>query len=1099
MKKKFNYLWIVYVIMFVMTIASASSVSQDDLLNGLVSYYNMDETSGTTAVDSHGSNDGTISGATIDQTGKINKAYSFDGTNDYVDLNTIFTDNNFSVGGWIYISGGTGVRQIVGNSYFSSYLRGWSLDITSANKLRLFIGNNFAGEGITESSSTLNSSTWYHVMGTYDYDSKTVKIYLNGELETTNIMSNVISYTGITQNTKIGRYAHSGAEYWNGFLDEILYINRAWNSTEVSALYDIQKDGYTNGTYNFSALAEPEGNATYFTVGLKDFNTNDTINTFRATVNGTSYSTTDGLVTTTIETGSGSFDVVFDRIGGEGTESHFDFTVTSHNTASNLVSSGAKQFVLNVQDSFNHDDVNGMLYYLLAEYCCPLGEECEPLVLTCEDDTSFSSGEYKGVLGNPARTFTDKIIIGGTNYFNETVNDVNLLNPLTVYIDRARLNITVKEVITNETISNWDLMIFPSVLPNNFWHEYTRVPGEESSTSIVSRSANTFAIGKTITTHESYFVEQINVEQRTNSATSGRESEVYALWYYEDGTTYQGETQSTSSTSYVDFWHTHPYSYKRINKIELWHRSVSSSASYSSYIRNVYVTHYGNETKTYNNVNEIIGISNTGINNSVFHVAVNKDNYFVLNNEINVTSQTTYNLEYFLYTSLLTVNVRNAWSNNTISNFTGWISNDALSYNKTFNSTTGTIDLGILSGYNYTVYIEAENYAINPLLNYANISVNETTHELNFGLYSDNSILTFVRRETDNTLILQNVSVKVTSGEYDETFYTTTGSYLIENLSDGVYEVRFSAENFTSRSYTVTVTDRSTQTLTGFLTGETNTVIFTVLDSGNNNALEGARVSMYRLTNGEWVTVESKLSDITGKVLLSYIVDDRYRFIVSKDDYASRTFELNPILLPEYNVRLTKLESFPNIPQSFTVSVNFMPKYFNKGANNFTIFFNSPEGRFSNYGFNLTYPGETYSYSNNNAVGESKLVSVVIDDEIAEYGDYVTLIYFYTVVGGQEQSFEFRLPIRDLASDLTIFDNLNNKYDLNAFEKLIIMTLIIILVGGISILTAGQQTGGVVIMMLFGLFSFMGFVPVWTIAIIILVAITYITSDRVRS
>jgi hypothetical protein len=57
------------------------------LIDNLVSYYKLDETSGTTVEDAYGSNDGTNDGATVNVAGKINTAYDFDGDNDYVDTN----------------------------------------------------------------------------------------------------------------------------------------------------------------------------------------------------------------------------------------------------------------------------------------------------------------------------------------------------------------------------------------------------------------------------------------------------------------------------------------------------------------------------------------------------------------------------------------------------------------------------------------------------------------------------------------------------------------------------------------------------------------------------------------------------------------------------------------------------------------------------------------------------------------------------------------------------------------------------------------------------------------------------------------------------
>jgi hypothetical protein len=53
-----------------------------------IAAYHLDEASGN-AIDAVGNYDGTVSGATQDQTGKINKGYDFDGNNDNINIGTI--------------------------------------------------------------------------------------------------------------------------------------------------------------------------------------------------------------------------------------------------------------------------------------------------------------------------------------------------------------------------------------------------------------------------------------------------------------------------------------------------------------------------------------------------------------------------------------------------------------------------------------------------------------------------------------------------------------------------------------------------------------------------------------------------------------------------------------------------------------------------------------------------------------------------------------------------------------------------------------------------------------------------------------------------
>ena len=61
------------------------------LLNGLVSYWKLDEFSGA-VIDSVGLNNGINNGATQGASGKIGTAYSFNGTTDYINIDTAVDD-----------------------------------------------------------------------------------------------------------------------------------------------------------------------------------------------------------------------------------------------------------------------------------------------------------------------------------------------------------------------------------------------------------------------------------------------------------------------------------------------------------------------------------------------------------------------------------------------------------------------------------------------------------------------------------------------------------------------------------------------------------------------------------------------------------------------------------------------------------------------------------------------------------------------------------------------------------------------------------------------------------------------------------------------
>ena len=66
----------------------------------MVSYWRLDETSGTTAADSYDGNDGTASGGSW-VSAHINNGYEFDGSGDHIDLGTFdVTGSALTIQGW---------------------------------------------------------------------------------------------------------------------------------------------------------------------------------------------------------------------------------------------------------------------------------------------------------------------------------------------------------------------------------------------------------------------------------------------------------------------------------------------------------------------------------------------------------------------------------------------------------------------------------------------------------------------------------------------------------------------------------------------------------------------------------------------------------------------------------------------------------------------------------------------------------------------------------------------------------------------------------------------------------------------------------------
>ncbi len=214
---------------------------------GLVGWWKLDETSGTTAADSSDNgNDGTLvnmNPATDWVTGQIGGALDFSGGNDYVSLpigSVINSLTNCTIATW------------VNWSWDSSWQRIW--DFGTGPSVNMFLtarnGNTntprFAittvgwwDEDQTTAPDTL-SSGWHHLAVTIDADNHTHKLYLDGSpvAQNTSGYLNPSDLGSTTQNW-LARSQYSADPYFDGILDDVRIYSRVLESDEIAQLASV--------------------------------------------------------------------------------------------------------------------------------------------------------------------------------------------------------------------------------------------------------------------------------------------------------------------------------------------------------------------------------------------------------------------------------------------------------------------------------------------------------------------------------------------------------------------------------------------------------------------------------------------------------------------------------------------------------------------------------------------------------------------------------------------------------------------------------------------------------------------------------------------
>jgi hypothetical protein len=440
-----------------------------------------------------------------------------------------------------------------------------------------------------------------------------------------------------------------------------------------------------------------------------------------------------------------------------------------------------------------------------------------------------------------------------------------------------------------------------------------------------------------------------------------------------------------------------------------------------------------------------------------------------------------------LYQTIVTINATNAYSGATLSNFTGWLYNNATTYNQTFNTTGNESTVFALLG-TYTAYIDVFGYSIGAdNYNYGTFTTN--TETVSFSLYSENSININIYNEETSALITDNVTVTLSGNASEQIYYTTTGGLFLENITDGNYSLKFNADNYTQRTYEVTVADRSSQNVNAYLSPGTDTVTFNVVDYDSSADIEGATMVQERLINSTWTTTESKTTDITGRAQFSYTLGAKYRFTVSATGYDTKVFELDPVIFTSYVIRLEKDLTLDKDLGLFDVNILYYPKTLTNDDNNtFTFTFGSAGGSLESYGYSLDYPGGSISGSGTNANGQTFLNSSFLITGAA-YGDYGNLTYWYDSTLGDNKTFTAELLIQNTAGNNTAAGLKSEDYGLGTLDKILIAVVITLLFAGVLTLFSNALAGLAGGALVLGYFTYIDFLSIWVVLPSLLLAV----------
>ncbi len=262
-----------------------------DLWKNLVAYYNAE---GQSFVDYWGTNNGIVNGATLTSSGKIDNAFDFDGSNDYVNVGDVdLTGSTMSISLWFKTSSTVTPKQILDKMAGGSSA-GYGIGYVSSKPVFQIVTTTSSKQ--TTTTNTYSDGNWHHLVCTYD--GSNMKIYIDGSIDSGATTIHTGTLVTNSQNLEIGRHNTAG-RYFDGNLDEISLYNKTLSSTEVTELY--------NSTSGLKFRSVFQGHETLFTDLVECF-------TFRNDAK-SDVSGTDGTVNGAIHTTEGIMGMAYDFDG----------------------------------------------------------------------------------------------------------------------------------------------------------------------------------------------------------------------------------------------------------------------------------------------------------------------------------------------------------------------------------------------------------------------------------------------------------------------------------------------------------------------------------------------------------------------------------------------------------------------------------------------------------------------------------------------------------------------------------------------------------------------------------------------------------------
>jgi beta-galactosidase len=204
--------------------------------NGLLAWWKMDETGGTTAFDSSGNaRNATLVGTSF-TTGYLSNALQLTGSSSSYGSYSAADGNQVTLAAWVKANGNGGGSYpfILGSPSYRFIFRFTGTDSSSVG----FATWDQVNGDYDSGAGTISQGAWYHVVASFDRGNLTTPpvFYINGEKMTTSTLATASGTAPPLTGTGYIGNRYDGARGWNGLIDDLRIYNRILSNAEIQVL-----------------------------------------------------------------------------------------------------------------------------------------------------------------------------------------------------------------------------------------------------------------------------------------------------------------------------------------------------------------------------------------------------------------------------------------------------------------------------------------------------------------------------------------------------------------------------------------------------------------------------------------------------------------------------------------------------------------------------------------------------------------------------------------------------------------------------------------------------------------------------------------------